>query len=130
MHETLDRSLQEFDQQDTRESSVRIPTADELPGQIAPLHSRRQPSADLRQHLDVRGASPSSCTAPDRRAMQTTPGTEGCSTGQVAVDHPPQRSVANAVTPAVTDQEQRAALPTRATDPLDPDRVAARAALG
>ena len=56
--------------------------------------------------------------------MKTTYGTDVCDNGQVAVDHPHTLLGEHDVTNDVTDQEQLAAMATRAkirlaTDPLD-----------
>lgn len=57
IHDKIAMYLKALDQQDTLESSVTTPTADELKDTIAQLQSRRQHYAHLRQQLDASGAS-------------------------------------------------------------------------
>jgi transposase len=130
IHEKIDTYLKELDQPDTLESSVRTPTADELKGNIAQRQSRRQHDEDLRQQLDVSGASQISLTDPDSRSMKTKHGTDVCDHVQVAVDHQHNLIVEHEVTNDVTDQDQLAAMATRAKDTLDTDRVDALADRG
>jgi hypothetical protein len=130
IHEKIDTYLKELDQQDTLESSVRTLTADELADKIAQLQSRRQHYEDLLQQLDARGASQISLTDPDSRSMKTKHGTDVCYNVQVAVDHQHKLIVAHEVTNAVTDQDQLAAMATRAKDTLDTDHVDALADMG
>jgi transposase len=130
INEKIDTYLKELDQQDTLESSVRTPTADELKGKIAQLQSRRQHYEDLLQQLDGSGASQISLTDPDSRSMKTKHGTDVCYNVQVAVDHQHKLIVEHEVTNDVTDQDQLAAMATRAKDTLDTDRVDALADMG
>jgi transposase len=130
INEKIDTYLKELDQQDSLESSVRTPTADELKGKIAQRQSRRQHYEDLLQQLDVSGASQISLTDPDSRSMKTKHGTDVCYNVQVAVDHQHKLIVEHEVTNDVTDQDQLAAMATRAKDTLDTDRVDALADMG
>jgi transposase len=57
INEKIETYLKELDQQDTLESSVTTPTANELNDKIARLQSRRQHYEDLLQQLDASGAS-------------------------------------------------------------------------
>jgi len=130
MHETIDPYLKALAQPDTLERSVRTPTGDELKDKRAQVQSRRQHDEDLRQPRDVSGASQISFTDPDRRAMKTKPGPDVCDHGQVAVDHPHTLIVDHAVTHEVTDQDQLAAMATRATIMLEPEHLDALADMG
>jgi hypothetical protein len=62
--------------------------------------------------------------------MKTKHGTDVCYNVQVAVDHQHKLIVEHEVTNDVTDQDQLAAMATRAKDTLDTDRVDALADMG
>jgi transposase len=130
INEKIETYLKELDQQDTLESSVTTPTADELKDKMAQLQSRRQHYEDMLQQLDASGASQISLTDPDSRSMKTKHGTDVCYNVQVAVDHRHKLIVEHEVTNDVTDQDQLAAMATRAQAILETDHLDALADMG
>lgn len=130
IHDKIDMYLNELDQQDGLESSLKMPTVDELNEKIAQLQDRRQQYEDLLQRLEVSGASQISLTDPDSRSMKTKHGTDVCYNVQIAVDHQYKLIVAHEVTNDVTDQDQLAAMATRAKTMLETDHLDALADMG
>jgi transposase len=106
IHEKIAAYLKEFDQQDTIESHVTNPTAEELREKIAHLQDRQHRYEDMRQQLETTGASQISFTDADSRSMQTKQGTDICYNVQCAVDHQQKLIVEHEVTNDVTDQDQ------------------------
>lgn len=130
INKKIDVYLKDLDAQDLSESHINHPTAEELQEKIATLLSRKQRYEDLLQQLEASGASQISLTDPDSRSMKTRQGTDVCYNLQVAVDHQHKLIVEHEVTNDVTDQNQLAAMATRAKDTLESDHLEAIADMG
>jgi transposase len=128
--EKIDAYLQELDEQDRSEAHVKNPPTNELTAKMVQLPSRKQPYEGLLQQLDASGTSQISVTDADSRSMKTQQGTDVGYNVQLAVDHQHQLIVAHEVTHAVTDQDQLAAMATRAKDMLGTDHIEALADMG
>lgn len=122
IREKIEMYFKELEQQDSRDSSGKPLTADELRARIARLPLRQQYYADLQPQLEASGGSQLSLTDPDRRSMKTKQGTDGGYNVQVAVDHKPKLLVEQEVTHDVTDQGQLAAMAIRAKATLESNR--------
>jgi transposase len=130
INEKIDAYLKELDAQDRIEAHVKNPTTDELNEKMVQLQSRKQQYEGLLQQLDASGTSQISLTDADSRSMKCHQGTDVCYNVQLAVDHQHKLIVAHEVTNAVTDQDQLAAMATRAKDMLGTDHLETLADMG
>jgi transposase len=126
----IDAYLKELDEQDRIEAHVKNPPTDELREKITHLQARQHRYEGLLQQLDASGTAQISLTDSDSRSMKTHQGTDVCYNVQLAVDHQHKLIVAHEVTNAVTDQDQLAAMATRAKAMLDIDHLETVADMG
>jgi transposase len=110
--------LDELDEADEQESSVKSPTAEQLKEKIDRLRKRTEKHEQTRKQLRESGQTQISLTDPDSRAMKVSQGTDVCYNVQTVVDSKHKLIVEHEVTSDPTDQAQLSKMAIRAKQAL------------
>jgi hypothetical protein len=126
----VEQYWRDLDASDREEARVPRPTKEERQAKIKRLQERQQRYRGFMPEIAAHGATPLSLTDPDSRSMPKSPTVDVGDNVHMAVDSKQKLMVEQAVTNAVTDDDQLSPLASRAKQTLGVERMSVVADLG